>query len=104
MQYKVSKDYKRLKQLLDKGNSVVCFVDFSHGGEYITDIAYAKRKGKGKYEHYNIYYNGRLHVTIYTTWCSGFVDEKIYKMFEGGNVQFIDPDYERNTLELECKR
>lgn len=28
MTYKVSKDYKRLKQLLDQGDKVVCFVDF----------------------------------------------------------------------------
>lgn len=105
MQYKVSKDYKRLKQLLNKGNSVVCFVDFdwNRKGDIVTDIALAKFIGSGENIEYIISCRGIAYISIYPSWYSDFTDEKLYKMFESDNVRFIDPDYERNTLELELK-
>lgn len=61
MSYKVSKDYPRLKQLLDEGHKVVCWVtyDWSQGdGHMVTDIAEAKRIGEGEYMHYMISVRG----------------------------------------------
>ena len=42
MSYKISKDYPRLKQLLDEGHKVVCWVTYEWdrwGGPVVTDIA-----------------------------------------------------------------
>lgn len=105
MTYKVSKDYKRLKQLLDGGNKVVCFVNFdwSRKGDIVTDIARAKCVGSGEYKEYSISARGIGYFSVYPSWYSDFSDDKLYRGFEYYNVQFIDPDYERNTLELECK-
>lgn len=106
MTYKVSKDYKRLKQLLDQGDKVVCFVDFdwNRKGDIVADIALAKRVGSGEYMEYAVSCRGIGYISIYPSWFSDFSDEKLYEAFEQDNVQFIDPDYERNTIELEYKR
>lgn len=105
MAYKVSKDYKRLKQLLDEGNKVVCFVDYDWNREcnIVTDIALAKCVGNGENKEYSISSRGIEYVSIYPLWYYDFSDDRLYKAFEYDNVQFIDPDYERNTLELEYK-
>lgn len=106
MTYKVSKDYKRLKQLLDQGDKVVCFVNFNWDmkGDIVTDIALAKCVGSGENIQYCISCRGISYISVYPLWYSDFSDEKLYDVFEHDNVQFIDPDYERNTLELEYKR
>lgn len=103
MTYKVSKDYKRLKKLLDEDNKIVCFVDYDWGseGNTVTDIACANRKGCGEY---SVYWRGVLYMSVNPSLYSDFSDDKLYKEFARYNVQFIDPDYERNTLELEYKR
>lgn len=105
MTYKVSKDYKRLKQLLDEGNKIVCFIDFdcSRNGDIVTDIACAKCVGSGEYKEYYIYARGIGYFSVYPSWYSDFSADKLYSEFECYNVQFIDPDYQRNNLELECK-
>lgn len=106
MTYKISKDYKRLKQLLDQGDKVVCFVNFDwdRKGDIITDIALARLVGSGEDIEYIISCRGLAYISIHPLWYSDFSDEKLYKVFEQDNVQFIDPDYERNTLKLEYKR
>lgn len=103
MTYKISKDYKRLKQLLDQGDKIVCFVNFDwdRKGDIVTDIALARLVGSGEYI---ISCRGLAYISIQPLWYSDFSDEKLYKVFEQDNVQFIDPDYERNTLKLEYKR
>lgn len=105
MTYKVSKDYKRLKQLLDKGEKVVCFVDFdwNRKGNIVTDIAIARFVGSGENREYIISCRGIAYISIYPLWYSDFSDEKLYGVFEQDNVQFIDPDYTRNNIELEYK-
>lgn len=106
MTYKVSKDYKRLKELLDKGDKVVCFIDndWNRKGHIVTDIAFARCTGIGEFMEYYIYCRGIGYLSIFPSCYRDFSDEKLYDAFECDNVQFIDPDYERNTLELELKR
>lgn len=100
MTYRVSKDYKRLKQLLDEGNTVVCFVDREIVDSVTTDVTLGQLIGAN----YIISCSGIGHYSVYPSWQAYFTDEWFYKRLEHNNVQFIDPDYERNTLELEYKR
>lgn len=105
MSYKVSKDYPRLKQLLDEGHRVVCWVtyDWSRGdGHMVTDIAEAKRIGEGKYMHYMISVRGYCFFEVFPNWVGlDCTDELVFKRWEADNLQFIDPDPSRNTLDLE---
>lgn len=106
MTYKVSKDYKRLKQLLDEGNIVVCFIDYywKPKDNMVTDIALARCSGSGESLRYSISCRGNGYFAVYPLLEANFTDEALYKALGYDNVQFIDPDYERNTLELEYKR
>ena len=105
MSYKVSKDYPRLKQLLDEGHKVVCWVtyDWNRGRGYMTtDIAEAKRLGEGEYMHYMISVRGCCFNDVFPN-CKEFdyTDEWMFKGWKADNLQFIDPDPSRNTLDLE---
>lgn len=105
MSYKVSKDYPRLKQLLDEGHKVVCWVtyDWSQGdGHMVTDIAEAKRLGVYEYMSYKIGVWGYCFWNTSPNWEEvNHTYEGMYKEWEGLNLQFIDPDPLRNTLDLE---
>lgn len=103
MSYKVSKDYPRLKQLLDSGHWVACWVtyDWSRGdGHMVTDIAQAKHHGVEGYEQYSVSCRG-MGMTVFPQWIDNYTDEYLYESWKDMNLQFIDPDYGRNTLELE---
>lgn len=100
MGYKVSKDYLRLKQLLDSGHWVVCWVtyDWSRGdGHMVTDIARAIHE----YGCYSVSCRGTIFACVCPMEFDNYTDEYLYSSWENMNLQFIDPDYERNTLELE---
>lgn len=105
MSYKVSKDYPRLKQLLDEGYKIVCWVtwDWSLGeNDMVTDIAEAKRLGEGEYLKYMIYVRGTCFFEAHPNWKEFNQNDKwMYKLWKKDNLQFIDPDPERNTLTLE---
>ena len=104
MSYKVSKDYPRLKQLLDSGHWVVCWVtyDWSRGnGHMVTDVALAKHRGVEVYEQYSVACRGTGFGDVFPQWIENYTDEFLYKSWEDMNLQFLDPDYGRNTLELE---
>ena len=105
MSYKVSKDYPRLKQLLDKGHKVVCWVTYEWdrwGGPVVMDIAEAQRIGKEEYMCYKTSVRGCCFWDIFPNWEEvNYTDEGMYKDWEGMNLQFIDPDPSRNTLDLE---
>lgn len=104
MNYKVSKDYPRLKQLLDSEHWVACWVtyDWSRGdGHMVTDIAQAKRRGVKGYEQYSVACRGTGFDYVSPQWLENYTEEYLYNSWEEMNLQFIDPDYERNTLELE---
>lgn len=104
MNYKVSKDYPRLKHLLDSGYWVACWVtyDWSCGdGDMVTDIAQAKRRGSGCYECYIVSCRGTVFDDVYPQWFENYTEEYLYKSWAKINLQFIDPDHKRNTLDLE---
>lgn len=105
MSYKVSKDYPRLKQLLNEGHKVVCWVtyDWSQGNGYmVTDIAEAKRIGEGEYMHYMISVRGYCFFEVFPNWVElDYTDEWMFEGWKSDNLQFIDPDPSRNTLDLE---
>lgn len=105
MNYKVSKDYPRLKQLLDEGHKIVCWVtwNWSHcNNNMVTDIAEAKRLGEGEYLKYMISVRGTCFFEAHPNWEEFKLnDEWMYNLWKGDNLQFIDPDPERNTLTLE---
>lgn len=105
MNYKVSKDYPRLKQLLDEGNKVVCWVTYvwdRGNGRIVTDIAEAKRLGVYEYMNYKIGVRGYCFWNTFPNWEEvNHTDEGMYKEWEDFNLQFIDPDPSRNTLDLE---
>lgn len=104
MSYKVSKDYPRLKQLLDGGHWVVCWVtyDWSRGdGHMVTDIAQAKHRGVEGYEQYSVACRGTGFDDVFPQWIEKYTEEYLYNSWAKMNLQFIDPDYERNTLDLE---
>ena len=104
MNYKVSKDYPRLKQLLDSGCWVACWVTYEwcHSDGYmVTDIAQARHRGKEEYEFYSVSCRGSVFDRVFPLGFDNYTEEYLYKSWEKMNLQFIDPDYERNTLELE---
>ena len=104
MSYKVSKDYPRLKQLLDSGHWVACWVtyEWSHSDGYmVTDIAQAKHCGKEEYECYSVTCRSTGFDHVFPSSFDFYSEENLYKSWEKMNLQFIDPDYKRNTLDLE---
>lgn len=101
MTYKVSKDYKRLKQLLDEGNKVVCFIDYGFNRNILLiNLSIIRKVSYGQILSYQVsnfeYVNHSLVIPNDSL-------ARVYGTFECHNVQFIDPEYERNTLELEIK-
>ena len=104
MIYKVSKDYPRLKQLLDSGHWVVCWVTYEwiRGDcHMVTDIAQAKHRGLGGYGPYSVACRGTGFDYVSPQWLENYTEEYLYNSWAKMNLQFIDPDYERNTLDLE---
>ena len=104
MSYKVSKDYPRLKQLLDSGRWVACWVTYYRirgDGHMVTDIARAVRHGKEESGCYSVFCRGTIFACVCPMEVDNYTEEYLYNNWEKMNLQFIDPDYERNTLELE---
>lgn len=105
MSYKVSKDYPRLKKLLDEGYKVVCWVTYERdrcGGCIVTDIAEADRLGEEEYMNYNIKVREYCFWITFLNWLEvDYTEEGMYKEWKALNLQFIDPDPSRNTLDLE---
>lgn len=101
--YKASEDYPRLKELLDSGEKIVCYVDYkielSDGTQYICrDIAEARR-----FENpiqYSIGVRGHGYSSVYPDWFRNYSEDALYKLWTYDHVQFIDPDPNRNNVEL----
>lgn len=101
--YKASEDYPRLKELLDSGEIIVCFIDYDFGIKSTIrcrDIAKAKKISKGENTEYGIYARGVGYCSVYPFWNDKFTDECLYNHWKRANVQFIDPDGRRNTVTL----
>lgn len=86
--YKTSRDYKRLKELLDEGKEIVCFVDYHWSdGEVSRDICRA-RKTPSDFEPYQFSVRG---------YCYGGYDPKLdrfsfEKLMEAMNLEYIEPN------------
>ena len=105
--YKASEDYPRLKELLDNGERIVCYVDFTvdlSSGERCTfrDVADAIRREEPC--QYEIGVRGHGYCSVYPEWFRDYSDEALFKLWAFHHVQFIDPDYERNNIELVIKK
>ena len=103
--YKTSKDYKRLKELLDSGHSVICFVPFNNRRWHFKDkdnsiyatidenpgICIAQLNDKGsKWEYYSLECYGKQYIHFYTKHTKD--DCTFEGMLESNNVEFIEPD------------
>ena len=83
--YQTSKDYKHLKELLDKGIKVICFVDteVSEKWEYVFQNIGLAYKG-------NLFYEIASQGISYISW----YDELPFtfeQLCENKNVEFIEP-------------
>jgi hypothetical protein len=76
LNYKTSKDYKRLKELLDSGEKVIAICE----EEYIG-FAF-KEEDTGDY-----YFGGRIGITY-------FIPENFEKNCEHDRIEFIEPNGE----------
>ena len=96
--YKTSKDYKRLKELLDAGYSVVCFTTYDwrwlelepHEPMMVTDVCMARLLERdSEYAHYGISCRGTgfLDYWIHDTNKRSFEEE-----CELQNIEFIEPN------------
>ena len=99
--YKLSKDYDRLRRLLNKGYPIVCYVDYRFHGE-TKDIPASRDICRAKL-HYNgkscAYYDFSVRGTSYISWF--YQNAKEYEKYptfeslcEKSNVEFIDIDEE----------
>lgn len=96
--YKTSKDYKRLKELLDAGYEVICFITYDfrqydrepHEPLLVTDVCRARLLDKGtQYAHYSVSCRGTC---FFDYWLEGF-DYKysFLELLEARNIEFIEP-------------
>ena len=94
--YKTSKDYKRLKELLDKGYEVVCFItyDFDRFPIMVTDVCLARLlyPDSEQSAKYSLAARG---IEYLHYWLHGgnykFTFEELLK---NRNVEFIEPNEE----------
>lgn len=86
--YKTSKDYKRLKELLDKGYDVICIADYLWNGTPVSrDICHAFRSNDtyrfiARGIEYNSYWPDMAHYESFEDAC------------EVSNIEFIEPTEE----------
>ena len=99
--YKTSKDYTRLKELLDAGKEVICFItwDFNefHKNEpdyhpmMTTDVCMARLDDKGlETENYRLSCRGTGFITYWTRYFK--YNYTFEELCEFSNVEFIEPD------------
>lgn len=95
--YKLSREYKQLKNLLDNGYEVVCFADYNWLDGYISrDICLGRFiKGSTKeHDHYTFSCRGIAYVECYPSWYkeSGKTNEEIFETIVSRvNIEFFEP-------------
>ena len=97
--YNTSRDYKRLKELLDKGYEVVCFVTYDYNEnqkgreDYFeiitTDICYA-RADTCEREMYHVTARGIEYASYWSDMCRY---KSFEEMCEAQNIEFIEPTF-----------
>jgi len=92
--YQLSKDYVRLKKLLDLGYSICCYIDYEwsgsrkHGEQPLRDMCEAKKRGsEPKYYHYELGVRGMCYLDWWYDIKETFSFEELC---ENQNVEFID--------------
>ena len=82
--YKTSKDYAHLKELLDAGHYVVCFIHYApQGTKYeFQDICIANKRKDG----YEFCARGIGYLSIYEEW-----GDKFNELCEDSGVEFVEP-------------
>ena len=98
--YKTSKDYRRLKELLDKGYEVVCFItydffkhDQGHEPSMTTDVCTARLLERdSEYAHYDLSCRG---VGYLHYWLHNFDYKFTFEeALQANNIEFIEPEEE----------
>lgn len=98
--YKWSRDYKRLKQLLDDGYEVVCLADYDwHDGMVSRDICRGRLilGSTEKYDHYSFSCRGICYCEPYPARYKdqNMTEEMVFnKAVSRRNIEFIDIDEE----------
>ena len=101
--YKTSKDYKRLKELLDKGYEVVCFITYDflwrsqepHEPMMVTDICRAKFIKREQNRENDVYVIGVRGLSYITFWPnSNIYDFTFEDRCKAENIEFIEPTEE----------
>lgn len=102
--YKTSRDYTHLKELLDAGYEVVCFItyDFNerHKGEkdyfelITTDVCYARFDSEGRFSRYSVNSRGQGYIDYWVHQDKKYTFEEIC---EAENLEYIEPNKEQFT-------
>ena len=86
--YKTSKDYKRLKELLDKGYEVICIADYNkRDGIVVRDICRAKKFRSA----YLVLARG---IEYCSFWEGMYMYATFEEMCEDSHIEFIEPTEE----------
>lgn len=95
--YEWSRDYKRLKQLLDDGYEVVCVVDYYdwHDGTVSRDICMGRLilGSTEERDHYSFSCRGICYCELYPSWYKerNMTEEEMFKKSATrANIEFID--------------
>ena len=97
--YKTSRDMRRLKELLDQGYEVVCFITYDWNRlskdkpDYVammtTDVCMARYQEAGEYSRYTISCRG---TSFMDYWLYGIdYDYSFLELLESEDIQFIEP-------------
>lgn len=98
--YKWSRDYKRLKQLLDDGYEVVCLADYDwHDGTISRDICMGRLilGSVEECDHYSVSCRGTCYCELYPSWHKdqNMTEETMFKKAASrANIEFMDIDEE----------
>ena len=96
--YKMSRDYKRLKRLLDDGYEVVCLADYDwHDGTISRDICVGRLilGSTEESDHYSFSCRGICYCELYQAWYKdqNMTEEVMFnKAASRTNIEFIDID------------
>lgn len=102
--YKWSRDYKRLKQLLDDGYEVVCLADYVwHDGTVSRDVCHGRLVigSTEEYDHYTFSCRGTTYCELYPSWYKDqnlTEEEMLKKAVSRANIEFIDIDKEVDNV------
>ena len=89
--YKLSRDYKRLKELLRDGYKIVCFVDYSYrdNNYVVRDVCLGKYKSE--YDVLELTARGICYFDYNENFSKSYKDYPSFEcMCETSNVEFID--------------